>query len=205
MATPIRSQPAQPPLGQDRAASRLQAHDQTSRKPARRPRVQRETIRLAGLHRDAAVAEIGHAVARAGRRDFEPQETRVVAMDRSLLGQTPRAPRRAALLLAPGVQPHAMLEGTVLHQLGIQPAVGGIVDVLKKKAVHGRAHRRPRSGEIHRPADLGLRTKRSGEQGKNGQQTGRGDEMFHGDRKWVKIKDGIQHQRGLARASTFAD
>jgi hypothetical protein len=61
-----------------------------------------------------------------------------------------------------------ILEGTVLHQLGVEAAVGGVVDVLEKHAVELRADRCAgvRGGDRRRNPMCGGRGGRGGGRGR---------------------------------------
>ena len=69
----------------------------------------------------------------------------------------------------PAHQPLRELERTVLHHLGVEAAVGGIVDVLEEDAVHGGLHGCAQPRGVHvEGAPLGLGHGGDGEHGGSG-------------------------------------
>ena len=103
-----------------------------------------EVVGLTLLERDSAETRVGDAEAFTRIMDFDPQEMRIVGIQSARRFDVDRAFRGASAGSGPGVKMLVVLEGAVLNQLGVQPAIGAEVDVFEERAPHGRADLRAR-------------------------------------------------------------
>ncbi len=129
----------------------------------------REVVLSPGLHRDAGVvARVGHAVAaRSAAVEFEVQVPAVALVQPArVVDDLRRSPHSAGRRWCPGGQwrvrrvvGRAVLERAVLHELGVDPAVGGAVDVPEEDTVHGVRNGRTGAGgiDVHRVVGHGVR------------------------------------------------
>src|SRR5581483_6793188 len=102
-------------------------------------RVDRETAAFTGFERDAVEALIGDAeTAFAGFGERDAEKGWIGGIQRRVGGELEPAAGLGAGGLAPAEQRHSMFEGAVLDQLGIEPAIRGVINVLKKQAMQRR-------------------------------------------------------------------
>ncbi len=141
VAFPVRPDPVHSRGSVDRLQSADDLHAQRARTVPDAARHDGEHVRLAGLDANAAEAVVHDSEGLCGIGPLDPEVVRVPGTHRRVRAHRERA--RCWRRALPAHEGIGELEGSILHALGIQPAVGGEVDVLEEHPDHRLRDRAP--------------------------------------------------------------